>query len=106
MSDPTRASQPPEDWDRSESDIIDADSQSSRVAFPSQSQSDETANGTACTEGNRDGRGKRTLSELLKLHAAKGTDSSFSAEETARVADVLGQWVSALLYCPPHSHGI
>ncbi|KAG6811828.1 hypothetical protein H0H92_005625 [Tricholoma furcatifolium] len=39
--------------------------------------------------------GKRSLSELLKLHAEKGTDVTFSPEEAARVADVLGQWINA-----------
>lgn len=39
------------------------------------------------------GKGKRTLSELLKLHAEKGTDVNFTAEEATRVAEVLGQWV-------------
>lgn len=40
--------------------------------------------------------GKRSLSELLRLHAQKGTACSFSAEEASRVADVLGQWVRDL----------
>lgn len=98
MSDATRASQAPEDWDRSESDIIDASqasgSPSGRVAFPSHGQAEE--NGDGVVEGDGSQRGKRTLSELLKLHAAKGSDSNFSAEEATRVADVLGEWVSAL----------
>jgi hypothetical protein len=41
-------------------------------------------------------QGKRSLSELLRLHAEKGTDCKFSAEEAARVADVLRDWVSHL----------
>lgn len=94
MSDSPRASA--EDWDRSESDIKQASgSSSARVAFPSHGQAEE--NGEGAVEG--DGRGKRTLSELLKLHAAKGSDSNFSAEEATRVADVLGQWVSILFLC-------
>ncbi|TFK32807.1 hypothetical protein BDQ12DRAFT_638338 [Crucibulum laeve] len=40
-------------------------------------------------------KGKRSLSELLKLHAEKGTSCQFSAEEASRVADVLGQWINA-----------
>lgn len=99
MSDPTRAAQAPEDWDRSESDIIDSASSSARVAFPSDGQAEE--NGDGAVEGEGSQRGKRTLSELLKLHAAKGSDSNFSAEEATRVADVLGEWVSVLfLYIP------
>lgn len=109
MSDPTRASQAPEDWDRSESDIVDSGSSSARVAFPSHGQAEE--NGDGAVEGEGSQRGKRTLSELLKLHAAKGSDSNFSAEEATRVADVLGEWVSALflyilkIYCLCFAHG-
>lgn len=40
------------------------------------------------------GRGGRTLSELMRVHAEKGTDVTFTAEEASRVADVLKQWVS------------
>ena len=39
------------------------------------------------------GHGKRTLSELLKLHSEKGCGGRFSQEEASRIADVLGQWV-------------
>jgi hypothetical protein len=39
------------------------------------------------------GQAKRTLSELLKLHAVKGTDCRLSQEEATRLGDVLGQWV-------------
>ncbi|KAJ7083658.1 hypothetical protein B0H15DRAFT_951895 [Mycena belliarum] len=40
-------------------------------------------------------KGKRTLSELLRLHAEKGTDVKFSAEEASQVADVLRDWINA-----------
>jgi len=40
-------------------------------------------------------RGSRTLSELLKLYAEKGTDCKFSQEEATRIADVLGQWINS-----------
>lgn len=36
---------------------------------------------------------KRTLSELLKLHAEKGKDLDLSPEEANQLADVLGRWV-------------
>jgi hypothetical protein len=42
-------------------------------------------------------QGKRTLSELLKLHSEKGCHGKFSPEEASRIADVLGEWVSFLL---------
>jgi len=41
------------------------------------------------------GKGRRTLSELLKLHAEKGTDCRLSPEEATRLGDVLGQWINA-----------
>ncbi|KAJ7489578.1 hypothetical protein FB451DRAFT_1081269 [Mycena latifolia] len=40
-------------------------------------------------------KGKRSLSELLRLHAEKGTDCKFSAEEASQVADVLRDWINA-----------
>ncbi|KAH9974038.1 hypothetical protein BGW80DRAFT_1171126, partial [Lactifluus volemus] len=39
--------------------------------------------------------GKRTLSELLKLHAEKGTNVHFTQEEAARLEEVLGQWINS-----------
>ncbi|KAF9041185.1 hypothetical protein BJ165DRAFT_1487556 [Panaeolus papilionaceus] len=39
--------------------------------------------------------GKRTLSELLKLHSEKGSNGTFTPEEATRIADVLGQWINA-----------
>lgn len=90
MSDPSRASVAPEDWDRSETDM--QRTRSSHIVFPSHGS--EASNGGALHEGARGG-GKRTLSELLKLHAEKGTDVNFSPEEAARVADVLNQWINS-----------
>lgn len=48
------------------------------------------------TEERKDGslgKGRRTLSELLRLHSEKGCEGRFSADEASRIADVLGQWV-------------
>jgi hypothetical protein len=53
--------------------------------------------GTGRTGDSEKGNSKRSLSELLKLHAQKGTDCKFSPEEASRVADVLGQWVGVLV---------
>ncbi|KAF6760605.1 hypothetical protein DFP72DRAFT_882715 [Ephemerocybe angulata] len=41
------------------------------------------------------GEGGRTLSDLLKLHAEKGTRCAFTQEEARRVGDVLGQWINS-----------
>lgn len=56
------------------------------------------SDGVEETPGRSHGEGKegRSLSELMKLHAEKGTDVTFSAQEASRVADVLKQWVSLI----------
>ncbi|KZT22776.1 hypothetical protein NEOLEDRAFT_1157629 [Neolentinus lepideus HHB14362 ss-1] len=67
-----------EDWDHSEHIPGEkASTPRNSVAFP----------------GER--KGKRTLSELMKLYAEKGTSVKFSPEEAARLADVLGQWINS-----------
>ena len=78
-----------EDWDRSEPDIqMDDDPRTPRnsVLFPADGMPDPSPR-----KGSR--RENRTLSELLKLYAEKGTDCQLSQEEATRIADVLGQWV-------------
>ena len=89
-----------EDWDRSENEIDRASineratsTPRNSVAFPRHSV-EETPRRSRCR-----GKEGRSLSELMRLHAEKGTDPTFSAEEASRVADVLKQWVSRLLPC-------
>ena len=100
MSSTTRyPSLPPEDWDHLDSPTTDSpttvsSTSSSRIVFPSHGLPDDSQP-RAPSHGNR--AGKRTLSELLKVHAEKGTDVHFSAEEATRLEEVLGQWVSFLL---------
>lgn len=90
-----------DDWDRSEGEIDPSringrlsSTPRNSVAFPS--------DGVEETPKRSRGRGKegRSLSELMKLHAEKGTDVTFSAEEASRVADVLKQWVSPAPFRP------
>ncbi|KAH7882830.1 hypothetical protein F5I97DRAFT_1977198 [Phlebopus sp. FC_14] len=80
-----------EDWDRSESDINVPNgypTPRNSVAFP--------ADGVEDTPGRAvRGKGGRSLSELMRLHAEKGTDVTFSAEEASSVADVLKQWINS-----------
>jgi hypothetical protein len=101
MSSTTRyPSLPPEDWDHLESPTIDSSTTvssttPSRIAFPSHGTADDSPVPRAPPHGGR--AGKRTLSELLKLHAEKGTDVHYSVEEAARLEEVLGQWVCVLL---------
>jgi hypothetical protein len=89
---------PPDDWDPLESPTIDSpttvgSTASSRIVFPSHGPPDDTPVLRSPPHGSR--ASKRTLSELLKLHAEKGTDVHFSAEEAARLEEVLGQWINS-----------
>jgi hypothetical protein len=102
MSNSSRhASQPPEDWDHPESTIHPSTTSSAaptRVAFPSHGGADDTPGPDAPLPlpphaGSRTSSGKRTLSDLLKLHAEKGTNVHCTPEEAARLGEVLGQWV-------------
>ncbi|KAJ7713745.1 hypothetical protein B0H16DRAFT_1341085, partial [Mycena metata] len=90
-----------EDWDRSLSMDGDGDEMNeggpprttprNSVVFPAGAAGDNRRNPKA--NGKTEG-GKRSLSELLRLHAKKGTDCTFSPEEAARVADVLRDWMN------------
>ena len=84
-----------EDWDRSMSSDADPNhlkTPRNSVSFPGNGADEGTPSRNASLSR---GAGKRTLSELLKLHAEAGTDVNFTPEEASRVAEVLGQWVSA-----------
>lgn len=81
-----------EDWDRSEGDIIVPQTpQAPRNSVPFPGESAQDYHSTPRADGNGKGR---SLSELMRLHAEKGTDLTFNLEEATRVADVLKQWVS------------
>ncbi|KAI0764896.1 hypothetical protein C8Q74DRAFT_1284563 [Fomes fomentarius] len=85
-----------EDWDRSMSSDLDPNSTKTprnSVSFPGNGGADEDSGSPNDPLGR--GAGKRTLSELLKLHAEKGTDVNFTPEEASRVAEVLGQWINS-----------
>jgi len=84
-----------EDWDRSESDIqVDSKLSDNKPLTTPRNSVIFPADGAEKTPGRgAASKGERTLSELLKLHAEKGTEGRFSADEASRVAEVLGQWV-------------
>jgi len=89
-------SQQSEDWDRSL--MMDEEPQPHKLATitPRNSVVFPASGGDQATpKSDGDGRAKRSLSELLKLHAEKGTDCTFTTDEAARLADVLGQWINA-----------
>ncbi|THU98602.1 hypothetical protein K435DRAFT_818804 [Dendrothele bispora CBS 962.96] len=89
-----------EDWDRSlimddsasSSQSSDAKTPRNSVAFPADANGKDMDETPSAPGG---GKGNRSLSELMKLHAEKGTDCNFSSEEAARIADVLGRWINA-----------
>ena len=92
-----------EDWDRSlllpepsTQQSVTTGTPRNSVTFPGNDNTTPSRIRTAAVTGSRSGgtRDKRSLSELLRVHAEKGTDVNFSQEEALRVADVLGQWVS------------
>ncbi|OBZ77394.1 hypothetical protein A0H81_02331 [Grifola frondosa] len=87
-----------EDWDRSmelQSDSSGLRTPRNTVIFPIESANDGDAARTPVRDGQSRTQAKRTLSELLKLHAEKGTDVNFSPEEASRLAEVLGQWINS-----------
>jgi len=89
-----------DDWDRSESDIQPPNNSQASSGITPRNSVIFPADGTDHTPGRGcAGRGGRTLSELMRLHAEKGTDVTFTAEEASRVADVLKQWVSTQPLC-------
>ncbi|KAI0305148.1 hypothetical protein B0F90DRAFT_1815394 [Multifurca ochricompacta] len=97
MSNSSRnSSHPPEDWDLLESSVDPSAINSVtpvRIVFPSHDSAHDSPMPNSPPHGGRNG--KRTLSELLKLHAEKGTDVHFTTEEATRLEEVLGQWINA-----------
>ncbi|KAF5349205.1 hypothetical protein D9756_009312 [Leucocoprinus leucothites] len=98
-----------EDWDKSlvsEGDSSETSNQSpshsalpprNSIIFPAATGEDSVTPSQHSVEWSRVGLGqsKRTLSELLKVHAEKGTDCRLSQEEATRLGEVLGQWINA-----------
>jgi len=94
-----------DDWDRSEGDINPSSITFNRrtlnttprnsVVFPRDGVEDTPGRSGSCPGGKGKGKDGRSLSELMRLHAEKGTDVSFSAEEVSQVADLLKQWINS-----------
>jgi len=62
----------------------------SSVIFPSPIEDNQRTPGKRSTPA-----AKRPLSELLRMHAEKGTDVKCSPEDASRLAEVLGQWINS-----------
>ena len=92
-----------DDWDRSLPDTKDnavSTTPQSSIVFPvNETPGRSTHSKNPSVQDVENGRGNRSLSELLRLHSEKDSKGNFSAEEAARIADVLGQWVGVHL-CP------
>ena len=96
-----------EDWDKSlvseGSSGNDISTPLNTVVFPVSGSGDAMMPKHNSTEWSRTGsvQSKKTLSELLKRHAEKGTNCRLSQEEATRLGqeeatrlgEVLGQWV-------------
>ena len=97
------ASPSEDDWDRS---LVVQEEQPlstprNSVVFPAE---DTPSRPTRFSSTEPREEGKRTLSELLRLHSEKGCNGKFSPEEASRIADVLGQWVS--VFRQPVARGV
>ena len=81
-----------EDWDRSASDIqVDHE--------PPKTPSTTRTGAVYDVDNDNDGtpggaKGRRSLSDLLRLHAEKGKDLKLSEEDEQRLSEELGKWVS------------
>lgn len=91
---------PEDDWDRSLPDTKDnlaTTTPHNSIVFPINETPGKssrcTHSKTASIKDMENDKGNRPLSELLRLHSVKDSKGNFSPEETARIADVLGQWV-------------
>lgn len=100
LSSPSLNSVPEDDWDRSLPDTKDnaaPTTPQNSIVFPVNETPGEPARSTqsknASVQNMESGKRNLSLSELLRLHSEKDSKGNFSAEEAARIADVLGQWV-------------
>jgi hypothetical protein len=67
----------------------------SSVIFPSPIEDNQRTPGKRSTQA-----AKRPLSEILRMHAEKGTDVKCSPEDASRLAEALGQWVRSCTSIP------
>ena len=104
LSSPSLNSLPEDDWDTTPSDPKDnvaPTTPQNSIVFPVNETPGKTARSSkdASAQDIENCKGNLSLSELLRLHSEKDSKGKFSAEEAARIADVLGQWVG-VKSCP------
>ena len=101
LSSPSLNSVPEDDWDHSLPDDIKDNSAPTTprnsIVLPVNETPGKSSRCThsknASVQDMENSKGNLSLSELLRLHSEKDSKGNFSAEEAARIADVLGQWV-------------
>lgn len=85
---------PEDDWDHSHPDPKDNGTPRNSIVFPVNETPGKSSKYTHnSVQDTENGKGNRTLSELLRLHSEKDSKGNISPEEATRIADVLGQWV-------------
>jgi len=84
---------PEDDWDGDTKGNAATTTPRNSIVFPVDQTPTHSKN--ASVQNLENGKGNRTLSDLLRLHSEKDSTGSFSPEEAARIADVLGQWINA-----------
>lgn len=79
-----------EDWDRSTSDIrVEPDP-------PKTPSPARVRDGNDDNEGTPSGtRGRKSLTDLLRLHAENGKDLQLSEEDEQRLSEELGRWINS-----------
>ena len=88
-----------EEWDHSATEIqLSLERLNNAVSFPAGGRADGEGRGNeenAKPDSSLSRRMGRSLSELLRRHAEKGTNVNFTAEEALRVGEVLRQWINS-----------
>jgi len=102
LSSPSLNSLPEDDWDRSPPDTKNnaaPTTPQNSIEFPVNEIPGKPARSThsnnVTVQDMENGKRSLSLSELLRLHSENDSKGNFSAEEAARIADVLGQWINA-----------
>jgi len=84
-----------EDWDMSSTDIRLEQGQRPCTPSSSRAPQDRDAEATPGGEPTGIGKSRRSLSDLLRLHAEKGRDLKLSAEEEEVLSEELGHWINS-----------
>ncbi|GJJ10512.1 hypothetical protein Clacol_004738 [Clathrus columnatus] len=81
-----------EDWDRSVSDIAPPSTPSQSASRIPQLNGENGIDNDGTPSGTK---GRKSLSDLLRLHAEKGKDLHLSEEDELRLSEELGRWINS-----------